>query len=126
MNRLPASPSPHTHPWRVRIETAEWWPAVFGFLGFAAAGNAWAGPEGMAVAAGSASVAHHSAVTTISVSDRAILNWASFNVAAGETARFVQPSPVSIVWNQISSANPSQIFGSIEANGIVILANEAG
>jgi len=32
----------------------------------------------------------------------------------------------SIVWNKINDPNPSQIFGQINANGFVVLQNQAG
>ena len=62
----------------------------------------------------------------MTVSQTAILNWSSFNIAAGETTTFIQPSASSIVFNEIGSANPSQIFGNLNANGTVILANAHG
>lgn len=87
-----------------------------------AAGN----PTGMVVQSGVAAVRAESTRTTITVSDRAVLNWGSFNIGRGETTQFVQPSNTSIVWNQIKDANPSQILGSLVANGRVVLANEKG
>src|SRR5262249_48298567 len=63
---------------------------------------------------------------TIQTSDRAVLNWQSFNIGAGETTTFVQPSSSSIVWNKINDANPSQILGNLNANGYVVLQNSSG
>ncbi len=54
------------------------------------------------------------------------LNWNSFNIRPGETTTFLQPSANSVVFNQIGGANPSQIFGNLNANGTVILANANG
>jgi len=85
-----------------------------------------ANPAGMTVGSGSASVVGQGPVLTVTTSDRALLNWQSFNIAPGEKTVFNQPSPTSIVWNQILDANPSKIFGSIQANGIVVLANQQG
>ena len=62
----------------------------------------------------------------VTVSQTAILNWSSFNIAAGETTTFIQPSASSVVFNEIGGANPSQIFGNLNANGTVILANAHG
>ena len=45
---------------------------------------------------------------------------------AGETTTFIQPSANSVVFNEIGGANPSQIFGNLNANGTVILANANG
>jgi len=38
----------------------------------------------------------------------------------------VQPSSSAVAWNQINDANPSQIFGSLNANGYVVLQNQNG
>ena len=38
------------------------------------------------------------------------LQWNSFNIAAGETTVFHQPSATSIVFNNINNANPTTIF----------------
>lgn len=85
-----------------------------------------ANPQGLAVGSGTASTSGRGPVLTITVSDHALLNWQSFNIAPGEKTIFNQPSPTSIVWNQILDANPSKIFGSLQANGIVVLANQQG
>lgn len=57
---------------------------------------------------------------------RAILNWQQFNIAPGEVTRFVQPSASSMALNRIWDQSPSQIFGSLQANGSVILLNPNG
>ena len=90
------------------------------------AGILRANPLGLTVSGGSASSVAHGNTTTITASQNAMLNWQSFNIGAGETTTFVQPSPVSIVWNRITDPNPSQIFGHLNANGIVVLMNQSG
>ncbi|UOA10536.1 filamentous haemagglutinin family protein [Methylobacter sp. S3L5C] len=59
-------------------------------------------------------------------SDKAILNWQSFNVGKENTVQFVQPGSSSIALNRINQADPSQIFGQIIANGQVYLYNQNG
>jgi len=54
------------------------------------------------------------------------IDWQSFNVGAQEMVRFLQPSTTSTALNRILDQNPSQIFGSIQANGRVILSNPNG
>lgn len=101
-------------------------PLALGMGGLLCGPAAWAGPEGLTVVTGSATATAAGPTTTINVSDRAVLNWQSFNLAPGEATIFNQPNAASIVWNQILDPNPSRIFGSIQANGIVVLANQAG
>ena len=86
----------------------------------------YAGPQGMTVVSGSAHATQHGNVLQITTSQTAFLQWNSFNIAAGETTVFNQPSANSIVFNNIRSANPTTIFGSLQANGIVVLENQSG
>ncbi|MEI6334090.1 MAG: filamentous hemagglutinin family protein [Methylococcaceae bacterium] len=59
-------------------------------------------------------------------SDKAILNWQSFNVGKENTVQFVQPGSSSVALNRINQADPSQILGQIIANGQVYLYNQNG
>ena len=95
--------------------------AVFGFTL-----NVLANPFGMTVQSGSASLSASGSQLNITAANNTILNWQSFNIASGETTTFIQPSAGSIVWNQIGGASASQIYGSLQANGVVILLNSSG
>lgn len=92
------------------------------FLPIGALGN----PQGPAVQSGAVSISTTGANTQIIASHNAVLQWQSFNLAHGESATFVQPSASSVVWNHILGGNPSEIHGSISANGVVVLMNQAG
>ena len=54
--------------------------------------NATANPTGMTVHGGSATATSSGSQLTITTSQNALLNWQSFNIAAGETTIFQQPS----------------------------------
>ena len=56
----------------------------------------------------------------------ATLNWASFNIGADGAVTFIQPSKSSVALNRIYDGNPSQIFGSLSANGQIYLINANG
>ena len=86
----------------------------------------FANPQGMTVGSGTANAVTTGSRLNVTVSQNAFLNWQSFNIAPGETTAFHQPSPASIVWNKITDANPSQIWGNISANGVVVLMNQSG
>ena len=58
--------------------------------------------------------------------DRAILNWASFNVGADGRVIFDQPGANSIALNRIFQGSPSRILGAIESNGQIFLINQNG
>ena len=85
-----------------------------------------ANPTGLTVGAGSATAQQLGSQLNITVNQTAILNWQSFNIGAGETTAFLQPSANSVVLNVIGGQSPSQIFGSLHANGTVILENANG
>ena len=85
-----------------------------------------ANPNGGTVAQGSATFNSAGSTLTVQTSDRAFINWQSFNIGLGETTTFVQPSSSSIVWNRINDPNPSQLLGTLNANGYVVLQNQAG
>ena len=100
----------------------EWW-----IPGLVACSSAvLANPQGLSVVQGSASTQTQGSLLNITVSPVAFLDWRSFNILPGETARFIQPSAGSIVLNRIGDTVPSQIWGNLSANGSVILANAHG
>lgn len=87
-----------------------------------------ANPTGPAVVGGDATVSGlgTSHVTITQASQQAIINWQQFNIALNEVTQFIQPNVHSIALNPIFDQNPSQIFGSLQANGTVILLNPNG
>ncbi len=58
--------------------------------------------------------------------DRAILNWDSFNVGANNQVEFHQPNSSSIALNRIFQDDASQILGKVTANGQIYLYNQNG
>lgn len=59
-------------------------------------------------------------------SDRAIVNWQGFSIAAGETLRVQQPGVNSVLLNRVVGGDPSLILGQLQANGRVFLVNPRG
>jgi filamentous hemagglutinin family protein len=93
-----------------------------------AMGSIYANPMGGDVASGSATISNQGNTTTIQQSsDKAIINWQSFNIGAGEKTHFQQPSASSITLNRINpDQGASQIYGQLSSNGRIILVNQAG
>lgn len=90
---------------------------------FTALGN----PTGGAVTQGSASFSTSGSTFNINqTSANAFISWQTFNINAGETVNFSQPTVNSVAWNQINDVNPSQILGNLNANGYVVLENANG
>src|SRR3979409_683840 len=60
-------------------------------------------------------------------SSSAIINWNTFNVRANESIRFNQPSASSVALNRVvGGLGPSEIMGSLTANGRVFVINRDG
>ena len=97
------------------------------FALLAGAASAWAGPTGEQVVAGQASVSRAGTSTLITQgTDRAAINWLNFDIGATESVRFAQPSASSIALNRVLGQNPTEIFGSLSANGQVFILNPNG
>ncbi len=85
-------------------------------------------PTGGQVAAGQAAISTPSA-TQMNISqgtNQAIINWNSFGIGKGEAVNIAQPSSQSTLLNRVLGNIPSQIFGSLNANGRVFLVNPGG
>jgi filamentous hemagglutinin family protein len=90
---------------------------------------ALANPLGSQVVGGAANVQGQgtSTVTVTQSTDKAIINWQSFNIGSGETTTFMQPNASSITLNRVTgNLGPSFLDGTLTANGRVFLVNPDG
>ncbi len=86
-----------------------------------------AGPISVAnVAAGAAGFARVGNTTIIHAANNTIINYRQFNIPAGQEVDFIQPNASSRVLNRVITDVPSQIDGTLRANGVVYLVNPAG
>ena len=88
-------------------------------------------PTGGTVARGTATIsqtvtAQAAAMVVNQSSQRAVINWNTFNLGSAASINFVQPNAQSVTLNRVNDSNPSQIFGRITANGQVFLTNASG
>jgi len=111
-----------------------------GFLGgrFAAAGLALtatvtllsdpavAGPVGQEVVIGDVTFSQNGSHWVITASDGSIIDYVSFDILSHESVQFIQPGEFARVLNRIESAVPTQILGTLSANGIVYFVNPSG
>jgi filamentous hemagglutinin family protein len=105
--------------------------AAAGAAGAGAAGAApplpTALPTGGQVVAGQAQIGTSGSQMTINqATSQAILNWNTFDIGAQASVKFQQPSASAVALNRVQSANPSQIYGKLDANGQVFLVNPNG
>jgi len=97
-----------------------------GIFLFSATG-VYASPSGGQIASGSGQIAQAGGNTTITqTTDKLGINWQNFNIAKGETVRFVQPGTNAVALNRVLGSNPSAIYGTLSANGKVFLINPNG
>ena len=88
---------------------------------------AWAAPQGGSVQAGSVQIqAVPGGLNLQQLSDRAIINWNSFNIDANEIVRILQPGAAAVLLNRVVGQDPSVILGQLQANGQVWLVNPNG
>ncbi len=84
-------------------------------------------PTGGQVTAGSASISQSGAAMTVNQqSQKAIINWQTFNIGSQASVNFQQPNSSAIALNRVLSASPSEIMGRLSANGQVFVINPSG
>ena len=89
--------------------------------------NARALPTAGQVVAGAAVITQSGLQTQVNqASQRAVVNWESFNVGKDATVTFNQPNSSAVTLNRVTGSSPSVIDGAIKANGQVVLVNPNG
>jgi filamentous hemagglutinin family protein len=87
------------------------------------------GPEGGTVVGGAATIQGQGgpAVIVNQTTNSAIINWNTFNIGVKERVQFNQPGSSSVVLNRVTGGlGPSEILGTLTANGRVFLINRDG
>ena len=86
-------------------------------------------PKAASVVGGAATIQGQGgpAVIVNQSTSSAIINWNTFNIGANESVRFNQPNSSSVALNRVTGGlGPSEIIGSLTANGRVFLINRDG
>ncbi|MFZ4110711.1 MAG: filamentous hemagglutinin N-terminal domain-containing protein, partial [Polymorphobacter sp.] len=84
-------------------------------------------PSGGVVTSGSVVISQTgSAMNIFQSTNKAVVNWKSFDVAAGSSVNFTLPDSASITLNRVVGDDPSKIFGSLTSNGQIFLLNAHG
>ncbi|MBT8566371.1 hypothetical protein G6709_08740, partial [Polynucleobacter paneuropaeus] len=88
-------------------------------------------PTNGKVVAGAATISQTSTATNATMtvnqtSQRAVINWDSFNVGKNAAVNFVTPGANSSTLNRVTGASPSLIQGALSSNGQIILVNANG
>jgi filamentous hemagglutinin family protein len=89
--------------------------------------HARAQPNGGNISAGAGAISQAGTTTTINQSSQNLaINWQNFSIGSNEAVHFNQPNASSIALNRVLGQNPSQILGSLSANGQVFVLNPNG
>lgn len=115
--------------WWRRAMNVVGWPAVVAACGplFVLPPHAMALPEGGRVVAGDVHIAGGAGQMDITqLSQAGIINWADFNIGAGEVVNILQNDANAALLNRVVGANPSELLGQLKADGRVYLVNPNG
>lgn len=101
---------------------------VASFVFLATSQQTFANPTNGSVTAGSATITNTVTETNINqTSNRAIIEWGSFDVDVGQSVNFVQPNSGSVTLNRVvNNSQVSLINGNVNANGKIIIINPNG
>lgn len=84
-------------------------------------------PSGGQVTAGQASIqAQGNTMDIVQASQRAAINWQSFNIGSAATVNFVQPNAQAITLNRVVGNERAVIDGALNANGQVWILSAKG
>ena len=85
-------------------------------------------PQGADIRAGDVAITETARQMQIQQSSqKAIINYDSFNIGADETVNINQPNANSVLVNRVNAGGPmSEIYGQLQSNGQVFLINQAG
>ncbi|WP_151951302.1 two-partner secretion domain-containing protein, partial [Aliarcobacter butzleri] len=98
-----------------------------GLISLVVASNLYGAPTGGIVTSGNANISQNGNTTNINQSSqKATINWQSFDIKNGETVNFNQPNSNSITLNRVIGNEKSIIDGALNANGQVWILNSNG
>ncbi len=83
-------------------------------------------PKGGHVVSGTASFTQDGNLTVITAGNRSVINYTGFDIGKNETVQFIQPGAHATVLNRVTTPDPTNIFGRLESNGIVVISNPYG
>ncbi|MFZ4525886.1 MAG: autotransporter-associated beta strand repeat-containing protein, partial [Chlorobium sp.] len=84
-------------------------------------------PAGGQITGGAGSMGSSGSRMTVNQSSQQMIaNWSSFNIGTDASVHFLQPNVSATALNRIADQNPSQILGSLSANGKIFLLNQSG
>ncbi|MDO8305313.1 filamentous hemagglutinin N-terminal domain-containing protein, partial [Herminiimonas sp.] len=84
-------------------------------------------PTGATVVGGAATINQSGTNQVINqTTAKAIIDWQTFSIGAGNSVSINQPNSSSILLNRVIGGSRSDIYGSLSANGQVFIVNPFG
>jgi filamentous hemagglutinin family protein len=84
-------------------------------------------PTGGRVVAGQAIINHTgNTMNVVQASQRAVVNWDSFNIGKNAKVEIVQPNAQAVIHHRVNSVSATQIDGMLKSNGQVVISNSKG
>jgi filamentous hemagglutinin family protein len=83
-------------------------------------------PQACETIAGAAVFDRSERALSVVASDLSILEWGDFSIEENGEVRFILPDSKASVLNRAIDARPSRIFGTLSANGNLLLVNPSG
>jgi len=94
--------------------------------GVVVGGSATIAQAGAAAQASAAAPVSAAVLVIDQTTQRAVIDWNTFNVGSAAQVNFVQPNSNAATLNRVLDSNASQIFGKITATGQIFLSNPNG
>ncbi|MDT8390874.1 MAG: filamentous hemagglutinin N-terminal domain-containing protein, partial [Lentisphaeria bacterium] len=103
------------------------WMTSWALLFFPLMGQAADLPTGAAVVSGNVDVSTAGDTMTVNQgTNRAIVNWDTFDIGTGFTVNVNQPDRQAAMLSRVVGGDPSHIMGNLNATGIFYLVNQSG
>ena len=84
-------------------------------------------PTGGSITAGTAAISQTTNLLTVQqTSQRAAIDWRSFNIGSAATVNFNQPNANAVALSRITGNSATEIYGKLNANGQVFFTNPNG
>ncbi len=85
-------------------------------------------PQGGRLSAGQAQMSQVSSaeLQITQQSQRAVIDWSSFNIGNGAVVNILQPSANAALLNRVNQGDPLSLMGKLQANGQVFITNPSG
>ena len=110
--------------WKSVQRTWCWSIALAGYLSIS---FLYANPVGESVQHGTVSFERDNNTLTVQQkSDKSIIHWKNFSIGKNELTQFIQPGSQAAALNRVLSGKPSEIYGTLTANGRIFLINPSG